>query len=43
LTQLPHRVARELIASRVADAEQRRLGKSAARTRRRRTADRRTD
>src|SRR3954449_837201 len=30
LTQLPHRVARELIASRVADAEQRRLGRRAA-------------
>jgi len=43
LTQLPHRVARDLIASRVADAEQQRLGRRAARARRRRTADHRTD
>ena len=42
LTQMPHRVARELIASRVADAEQRRLALRAARARRR-TADRRID
>ena len=43
MTQMPHRVARGLIASRVADAEQRRLGRRAARARRRRTADERTD
>jgi hypothetical protein len=40
---MPHRVARELIASRVADAEQRRLARRAAHARRRRTADDRTD
>ena len=40
---MPNRVARELIASRVTDAEQRRVERRAARTRRRRTADHRTD
>ncbi|HET7067881.1 MAG TPA: hypothetical protein VFI21_09795 [Nocardioides sp.] len=39
MTQLPHRVARELIASRVADAEQRRVGRGAIRARRRRTTE----
>ena len=43
MTQMPHRVAPELIARRVADAEQRRLARRAARGRRRRTADHRTD
>jgi hypothetical protein len=40
---MPHRVAPELIASRVADAAQRRLARRAVRDRRRRIADRRTD
>jgi hypothetical protein len=40
---MPHRIAPELIKSRVADAEQRRLGRRAARARRSRTADHRTD
>ncbi|HEY2880453.1 hypothetical protein [Nocardioides sp.] len=43
MTQMPHRVARELIASRVADGERRRLARRAAHARRRRTADYRTD
>ena len=43
MTQMPDRVARALIASRVADAEKRRLERRAARARRRSTADHRTD
>ncbi|HEY3529435.1 MAG TPA: hypothetical protein VGK78_09810 [Nocardioides sp.] len=39
MTQMPHRAARELIACRVADAEQRRIEGRGAGARRRRSAE----